>query len=142
MGHTITLTLPDNLYNSLKRLTRSNGKSVESTVMSALSTSLPSLDGLPADWIAELEHLETLPNNALRLILQEKLLSQQQARLDELLDQEQTSLLTQQATAELDSLIAQGEKITLRKARAAVLLRFRGHRLPTLTEMHHLQNGA
>lgn len=103
---------------------------------------LPSLEGLPQRWIDELEHLETLPNNALRLVLQEKLLHAQQTRLDELLTLEQTSELSELELEELDSLIMEGEKITLRKARAAVLLRFRGHRLPTLTELQHLQNGT
>ena len=47
-------------------------------------------------------------------------------------------ILTNAEQEQLTSLQRAADRVMLRKARAAVLLRFRGERLPTLTELHQL----
>jgi hypothetical protein len=59
-------------------------------------------------------------------------------RISQLLQQQGASPLSATEQKELDELQEQADLVMLRKARAAVLLRFRGHRLPTLSELGRL----
>jgi len=64
-------------------------------------------------------------------------LDQQQA-LEDLLQRNQAGELTQAERERLASLQHAADRVMLRKARAAVLLRFRGQRIPTLAELRQL----
>ena len=68
----------------------------------------------------------------------EKVRPDQQERLELLLDKNQRGTVAEEEQNELSLLQKSADRIMLRKARAAVLLRFRGERLPTLTELRHL----
>jgi len=106
--------------------------------LTAIHTSLPSLHGLSSDLTEELVTLEALDNNALRKVLLEIVPIDQQDRHDVLLQRNQLNILTKTEKTELTSLRQNADRIMLRKARAAVLLRFRGERLPTLSELRRL----
>lgn len=101
----------------------------------ALSGLLPPLDGLPPELIAELEQLETQTNEELRQFLYEFVSSEQQEALEDLLYKNREGSLTAEEYRELIALQEAADKIMLRKARAAVILRFRGQPLPTLAEL-------
>ena len=62
----------------------------------------------------------------------------QQQRLHDLLNRQQAGRLTVSQRAQLDALQQQADLVMLRKARAAVLLRFRGKRVPTVAELDQL----
>jgi hypothetical protein len=62
----------------------------------------------------------------------------QQHRLHDLLFRNQAGMLTASEHAQLSGLQQQADLVMLRKARAAVLLRFRGKRVPTLAELSQL----
>jgi uncharacterized protein YnzC (UPF0291/DUF896 family) len=62
----------------------------------------------------------------------------QQKKLNHLLQKNKRGSLTESERVELAALQNEADRIMLRKARAAVLLRFRGHRLPTLAELRKL----
>jgi hypothetical protein len=66
----------------------------------------------------------------------------QQRELDRLLRKNQAGALTEQERRKLDQLQREADHVMLRKARAAVLLRFRGHRLPKLEELRRLTSEA
>lgn len=138
MSHEITLTLPETLYHPLARMAQATHQPVETLLVNALTASLPSLDGLPVELVQELSQLEMLDNEALVHIMLETLPAERIAELDALLSQNQSRALLPIERERLGALQENVERLALRKARAAVLLRFRGQRIPTLTELRAL----
>ena len=136
--HQITLKLPDSLYRPVRRLARASHKPIENVLLTALHSSLPPLDDLSSDLAKELADLETQSSEELRQVLLETVPLDQQETLDSLLYRNQLGILTDTEQEQLTSLQQAADRIMLRKARAAVLLRFRGERLPTLTELRQL----
>jgi hypothetical protein len=142
MTQTITLDLPDKLYEPIQRIAQATNRSVEAVLLTALQTSLPSLEGLPEDLTQELAGLETLDNDQLRQILLELVPFDQQQQLEALLQRNQAGELTEAERETLAYLQKEADRVMLRKARAAVLLRFRGQRVPTLAELRELTIAA
>ncbi len=138
MSQTVTLTLPDTLYAPIARIAQSKDESVEVVLLNALQASLPPVDGLPTDLQNELIRLETLDNHQLHLILLEQVPQNEQDALEDLLYKNQAEGLDASEQEKLAQLQAGADKVMLRKARSAVLLRFRGERLPTLAELRRL----
>ena len=62
----------------------------------------------------------------------------QQRQLHDLLLRNQAGILTDSEREQLARLQQQADLVMLRKAHAAVLLRFRGKRVPTLAELSQL----
>jgi len=86
----------------------------------------------------DLVGLESLDDESLRQVMVSKVPTAQQRELDRLLRKNQAGTLTEQERQKLDRLQREADRVMLRKARVAVLLRFRGHRLPTLEELRRL----
>ncbi len=137
MSQTVTLTLPDSFFQPVQRTAQATRQPIEKLLLTALQTSLPSLEGLPDEVAGNLTALETLDDNELCQVLRETVPRQVQKKISALLEQQP---LTASASEKLDALQQQADLVMLRKARAAVLLRFRGNRLPTLTELEVEQN--
>ncbi len=136
MPQTLSLTLPDNLYQPVNRVARAVNKPVEAVLVEAIRSSLPPLDDLPADLAEEITDLENMDNDSLRHALYETVPDDQQETLESLLQRNQESVLSNADQKQLDALQKSADRVMLRTARAAVLLRFRGERLPTLSELH------
>jgi hypothetical protein len=62
----------------------------------------------------------------------------QAEQIHELLERQQEGALSDSEKTQLEHLQRNADLVMLRKARAAVLLRFRGERVPTLAELAHL----
>lgn len=135
MSQTITLTLPDNFFQPAQRTAQATNQPIEEVLLHALQASLPSLEGLPDDLRENLTALEMLDDPSLRQVLGERVPATLQRVLSNLLDRRQSVALTDAQQQQLAALQRQADLIMLRKARAAVLLRFRGKRIPTLTEL-------
>lgn len=138
MPETVTLTLPDSVLQPLKRTAQAVQQPIEELLVTALQSSLPPLQGLPDELIADLTTLETLDNEALWQVMKETVPSETQAELSDLLERRQQYSLISAEQERLVSLQQEADLVMLRKARAAVLLRFRGKRLPTLAELDQL----
>lgn len=138
MAQTVTLELPQTIYLPARRMAEATNRPLEDLLVCALKASLPPLDGLPPELVEDLVGLESLDDEALRQVMVSKVPTAQQRKLDRLLRKNQAGTLTEQERQELDQLQHKADRVMLRKARAAVLLRFRGHRLPTLEELHRL----
>jgi len=138
MSQTVTLTLPDSIYQPVQRIAQATRQPVEKVLLTALQASLPPLDGLPADLAHELAKMEAMDNDALWQALLETVPIEQQQALEELLQRNQAGGLTQVEREQLASLQRAADGVMLRKARAAVLLRFRGQRIPTLAELRQM----
>ena len=138
MSQTITLTLPDNFFQPAQRTAQATNQPIEEVLLHALQASLPSLEGLPDDLLENLTALEMLDDQSLWQVMGERAPATLQRALSELLDRQQSITLTDAEQQQLTALQRQADLVMLRKARAAVLLRFRGKRIPTLTELDQL----
>jgi hypothetical protein len=138
MSQTITLTLPDNFFHPVQRTAQAIKQPVETLLLTALQASLPSIEELPIEVRQHLIELEVLDDEALRRVMMENVPQNQRKALDQLLARNQTGALTDAEHEELTALQHQADLVMLRKARAAVLLRFRGKRIPTLAELAEL----
>ena len=138
MPQTITLTLPDNVLQPVQRVAQATKQSVEELLVTALQAALPSLEDLPPDVVQHLVILESLDDQTLWRVMLETVPLDQQQRLHDLLFRNQAGMLTDTEREQLDLLQQQADLVMLRKARAAVLLRFRGKRVPTLVELSQL----
>jgi hypothetical protein len=67
--------------------------------------------------------------------MHEQVSTEEQDELAELVDQLQAGQASKSELARLDELRVRGDRVMLRKARAAVILRFRGERIPTEAEL-------
>jgi hypothetical protein len=138
MPRTITLSLPDDVLQPVQRVAQATKQSVEDLLVIALQAALPSLEGLPPEVMQDLTALESLDDQALWRVMLETVALDQQHRLHDLLSRNQAGILTAPECEELAILQQQADLVMLRKARAAVLLRFRGKRVPTLAELSQL----
>jgi hypothetical protein len=138
MPQTIALTLPDHVLQPVQRLAQATKQSVEELLVTALQAALPTLEGLPSDVMQHLVALESLDDQALWQVMLETVPRDQQHQLHDLLSRNQAGVLTASEHAQLVALQQQADLVMLRKARAAVLMRFRGKRVPTLAELSQL----
>lgn len=135
MPEKVTLKIPDNVMQSIQRVARATSQPIETLLLKALEASLPPLEGLPDQMMANLVSLEAMDDRSLERVMGEVVPPSQQERLGELLDRNKAGLLTDRERDELTKQQARADLVMLRKARAAVLLRFRGKRIPTLSEL-------
>ncbi len=135
MAQTITITVPDSFILPLQRAARATRQPMEKLLANALQASLPSLESLPLQIRQELEKLELLNDSALREAIKESGSPALQTKLGKLLCKSQDNELSPTDRKRLTTLQTEADLLMLRKARAAVLLRFRGKRVPTLAEI-------
>lgn len=138
MSQTVTLTLPDSFFQPIKRTAQVTNQPVEELLVHALQASLPPLDGLPEDLVENLTTLETLDDQSLWQVIGETVSPKLQRELSALLEKQQATALSASDQERLATVQKQADLVMLRKARAAVLLRFRGKRIPTLAELAQL----
>jgi hypothetical protein len=135
-AQTIAIQLPRALYHRLERLAELTGRPMESLVVQTLSSSIPPLpDDLPDEMRNELVGLEHLDDDSLWQVARSVFAPEHQEQLAELQDKRRLGTLTESDSATLAHLHQQADMLMLRKAYAYVLLKWRGHRLPTLAEL-------
>ena len=133
---TVAIQVPQALYRRLERLAQLTRRPLESLIVQALSSNLPPLpDDLPAAQRDALVALEGLSDDELWAVTRSTLPAGDQERFAALRDRRRAGTLTPAEQAALDRLAQAADLLTLRKAYAAVLLRWRGHRLPTPDEL-------
>jgi hypothetical protein len=138
MTQTVTLELPETIYLPVQRMAEATRQPVSSVLLRALRASLPPLEGLSSSLTAELVNLEKLDDDALWQIMLSRVSADKQSKLSRFLQKNKQGNLTESERIELAALQSEADRVMLRKARAAVLLRFRGRRLPTLAELRKL----
>ena len=115
MSHTITLEMPDSVFQPIERAARATKQPVETLLLNTLQASLPSLDGLPSEVRQNLESLETLDDDALWRVMLETVPPDQQQRLSELLDANQSGTIAEAERSELLSLQHQADWLPSRR---------------------------
>lgn len=131
---TVTLQLPEAIYKSARRTAKVVKRPVEEVLLNVLKSSLPTLEGLPPDMARELTELEQLTDKKLWSVARSTLPETRQQRLSRLLQKNQAGTLTKREHRTLDALVSTSEILMLRKARAFVLLKWRGYAPATVIE--------
>lgn len=125
------IVVPDALYERLQREAAAARVPIETVAAKALATGLPSgLDDIPARHREALRRLETMPDDDLWKVLRERFLPKSAARQAELLEMNGREALSATDRVELRRLADAANRLMLRRAHAAALLRWRGHSVP------------
>lgn len=125
---TVTLDLPDALYQRLRATALATKQPLEHVMLRALSLgSPPTWDDVPPELQIDLAGLDQLDDDALWKIARSRKTAAELARNDELLARNAAGLLTEPERAERESQRHELDLFVLRKAHAAALLRWRGH---------------
>lgn len=127
----ITVTLPENLYERLKQASLAMRVPLDEVLVRALQVgSPPSWEDAPALFQADLAALDRLDDDYLWRITRSTQLNQSWSRYHDLLDKNANGTITASERAELERLRTEADRFVLRKAHAAALLRWRGHQVP------------
>lgn len=138
MAQTATLEWPDAIYQPAQRAAEATRRPLRDVPVNALRASLPPVEDLPPALIADLFSLENLNDDELERVMISRVPDDHHRTLNRLLRKNKTGKLTPSDQRHFAALQHEANRIMLRKARAAVLLRFRGHRLPTQSELRKL----
>ena len=138
MSRSITVTLPEDLYDQLEAQARTAARSVDELVAQTLARSLPPSPepDLPPAIQAELHAMEHLSDEALWAIARSTANDDKVALYDLLIERQNAGTLTVEGRRLLAELREEADALTLRKAHAYALLQSRGYTLPTLDELH------
>src|SRR5690348_15847488 len=127
-GQTITLHLPDELYNRLKQDAEQRNRTLEEELLHVLAYALPQdTQTLPADTAAELEALEVLNDAAVWRAARSHLSPRDSQRLEALHRKQQSGSLSMAESDEIASLTRHYDHTLVLRARAASILADRGH---------------
>jgi hypothetical protein len=132
----LTLNLPHDIYERVRRAAKGMNKPVEQALVTIVAGATPSLENVPPEYRSELEAMEDLENKNLWKEVKRALPVGKQRRLAFFLQKNQHSELTDSEHEELALLRAQADRLMLRRAYAYLLLKYRGNRIPALAELN------
>lgn len=136
MAQAITINLPDDLYQQLQQAAKLSHQPVETIIAQSLAHSLPPLlEDIPLVYQPEVYPLLAMSNAQLKREMRQTFPSDLWSEYEALLEKKKDTSLTPAETARLTSLRRQADVMTFRKGYAAVLLKRRGHRIPTPEEL-------
>jgi hypothetical protein len=121
-----TLIVPDEMVEAARQIAEATSQPIEQVLLNGLKTALP-VPPLPADEEEELTALRHLSDDALWLIAKEQFSDAIKARMDILMDNNSRGMSGSAERKELEALVARGERMMVRKAEAAFLLKQRGY---------------
>jgi hypothetical protein len=129
MSQTLTITLPDSVFQKLTRVAELTYRTVDEIVASTVETTLVSEPDLPGDLAAELVAMQLFSDDGLWAATQPTLSTYEQHRLAQLSDFADERHLTKSEEAEQTDLLYAYDRSVLRRAQALALLKQRGHDL-------------
>ena len=136
MSQTITINLSDTLYKQLKRAAELSRQPTEAIIIQSLTHTLPALlEEIPAQYQPDVYPLLQMSDADLQQEANRTFPLDRWAEYEALLDKKKTGLLTTDEETRLDALRREADVLMFRRGYAAVLLKRRGYRLPTLREL-------
>lgn len=130
---TITLQIPQILYQRLVNTAHAQRRPIEEVIVHALQVgSPPAWDDVPEEFQADIAALDKLDDNSLWQIVRSCKTAEQMERYDWLLERNSSGNITDVEKLELIKLRQETDRFMLCKAQAAVLLRWRGHNVPSV----------
>lgn len=135
--HTITVTVPEDVYAQLEARAHTTARTVNDLVSETLAHVLPppAESDLPASVRAELAAMAHLSDEALWAIAGSTANEDKQALYDLLIERQNSGALTAEGRHLLMQLREDVDALMVRKAHAYALLHSRGANLPTLDEL-------
>lgn len=131
MSTAITLDLPDAIYQRLASAAKATQRPLTEVLLRALRVgSPPGWDDVPEEMHAELAALDRLDDDALYTVVRERWPSTDAGRYDDLLGALEAGSLTDEQREALSRMRDAHDRLTLRKAHAAALLKWRGRLVP------------
>jgi hypothetical protein len=127
MADLIILEVPEDISVRAREIAETVAQPVEQLLLDHLKTLAPPLPVVPPDTQVELAALQHLSDDALWTIAREQMPEDVQARAHALMDKNSGNVMTDEEHAELEKLVERGDRLMLRKAEAAALLRKRGY---------------
>ncbi len=125
--HSLTVRVPDPLYDRLKQRAEQTRRTVEIELLEALAATVPVDEGLPPDLANLLVPLSSLGDDALWKLARDRLPRRASARLESLHLKAQRTELTDDEVQEERRLMDHYERAILVRAEAVWLLKERGH---------------
>lgn len=139
-SQTVAIQIPEQLYQRLERLAALTNHSLEQLVVQTLSANVPPLpDDIPDNMRDDLIALEAVDDEALWQVAHSVVSAEQHEQLVLLLDKQKAGKITDAERTVLAQLQHEADRLMLRKAYAYILLKWHGHRLPTLAELEAQQ---
>ena len=129
--HTITLHLPETVYIRLQQAAQATKQTMEDLAIQAIQTgSPPDWNDVPAEFQADLAALDRLDDKSLWRIARTRQPQADFVEYQELLDKNRNETISDAERRKLAGLRIEADRFMLRKAHAAVMLRWRGHQIP------------
>ena len=128
----ITVELPEEVYEHLKRAALGMNRPLDRALATIVKAATPSLEKVPARYRAELESMEALSDEKLWKIAETNAPEKNEGAMARLLRKNQGSGLTEREQQSLTRLLNETDRLALRKSYAYLLLKYRGHRIPSL----------
>jgi hypothetical protein len=127
MTDLIILKVPEDISTRARQIAEAVAQPVEQLLLDHLKTLAAPLPVLPPDTQEELDALQHLSDDALWTIARAQMPEDMQERAHALMDKNSRGAITDDEHAELEHLVERGDRLMLRKAEAAAILRKRGH---------------
>ncbi len=136
MSKTLTIRLPDALFSQLKRAAELTRQPTENIIAQSLAHSLPPLlEEIPYQYQPDVFPLLQMNDADLQSEMSRTFPPEYWVEYKALLERKKTGTLTNEEQEHLDTLRREADVLTFRRGYAAVLLKRRGYRLPTLHEL-------
>lgn len=132
----VTVELSEPVFQQLVRIAEATSQPLEVLAAQSITSNLPpSPDNASLEMQAELLQMQTLSIDELLEIAQAQVEPEQQSCHTALLEKNQTDEISPEERQELSELRSSVDRLMLRKAYAWAVLRWRGHRIPSLNEL-------
>jgi hypothetical protein len=133
MTETVTLQIPEALYQRLAIAAEATQRSLEDIILQALQIgSPPTWKDVPEEFQTDLASLDRLDDDSLWQIARSQKTQLEMERYESLLSKQQNTTLTDPERLELDNLRKDSDRFMLRKSQAAAILKWRGHNVSRL----------
>jgi hypothetical protein len=119
----------------VRRAARGMKQPVETALVSIVKAATPSLERVPVEYRAELEAMEELGDAELWQAAESVLPPDRQRQLARLLEKNRRGKLTGRDQGTLTRLRLAADRLMLRRSYAYLLLKYRGHRVPSVAEL-------
>jgi hypothetical protein len=127
MNDTLVLPIPHDIAERARVIAATTEQPVEQVLLEHLKTLAVQLPILPPDEQAELDARQHLSDDALWTMAREQMPSDVEARAHTLMDKNSRGTITDDEIAELEKLVERADRLMLRKAEAAAILKARGY---------------
>jgi hypothetical protein len=128
MVATVTLKIPDEVYQRLELNAQATQRSIEDILALVLKIgSPPEWCDVPEEFRSDLQDLDSLTDEALNQLASASKIESELDRYDDLLELNAMRSLSVLEQQELEFLKKDSERFMLRKAQAAVLIRWRAY---------------